>query len=274
MPPLRQILAVLALGASLASQTAVAAECPYPGKVVFAGLNWESGMFTTDLLRYVLEKGYGCETDALPGNTVTMENALRQNDIQVTGEQWAGRSPVWRAAEEAGEVFSVGETVKGATEGWWVPEYLVKGDPQRGIEAKAPELRSVADLPRYKALFRDPEEARQGAFLQLPDRLDLRDRQQPEAQGLQVAGQLHELPHRHRPGAGCGDQCGLPARRAGAFLLLVADSVDGPFQAGATGRAAVQREGLGHPVRSEEPRPHRFPLVAGEDHHWRFPRFP
>ncbi len=80
MPPLRQILAVLALGASLASQTAVAAECPYPGKVVFAGLNWESGMFTTDLLRYVLEKGYGCETDALPGNTVTMENALRQND--------------------------------------------------------------------------------------------------------------------------------------------------------------------------------------------------
>lgn len=154
MPPLRQILAVLALGASLASQTAVAAECPYPGKVVFAGLNWESGMFTTDLLRYVLEKGYGCETDALPGNTVTMENALRQNDIQVTGEQWAGRSPVWRAAEEAGEVFSVGETVKGATEGWWVPEYLVKGDPQRGIEAKAPELRSVADLPRYKALFR------------------------------------------------------------------------------------------------------------------------
>lgn len=164
MPPLRQILAVLALGASLASQTAVAAECPYPGKVVFAGLNWESGMFTTDLLRYVLEKGYGCETDALPGNTVTMENALRQNDIQVTGEQWAGRSPVWRAAEEAGEVFSVGETVKGATEGWWVPEYLVKGDPQRGIEAKAPELRSVADLPRYKALFRDPEEPAKGRF--------------------------------------------------------------------------------------------------------------
>ena len=64
--------------------------------MVFAGLNWESGMFTTDLLRYVLEKGYGCETDALPGNTVTMENALRQNDIQVTGEQWAGRSPVAR----------------------------------------------------------------------------------------------------------------------------------------------------------------------------------
>ncbi len=65
-------------------------------------------------------------------------------------------------------MFSVGETVKGATEGWWVPEYLVKGDPQRGIEAKAPELRSVADLPRYKALFRDPEEPAKGRFYNCP----------------------------------------------------------------------------------------------------------
>ncbi|MCB2777032.1 ABC transporter substrate-binding protein, partial [Listeria monocytogenes] len=56
----------------------------------------------------------------------------------------------------------------GATEGWWVPEYLVKGDPQRGIEAKAPELRSVADLPRDKALFREPEEPAKGRFYNCP----------------------------------------------------------------------------------------------------------
>lgn len=115
---------------------------------------------------------------------------------------------------------------------------------------KSTLLRHVAGLARCD---RDNGGSIDVLGRRLPDRLDLRDRQQPEAQGLQVAGQLHELPHRHRPGAGCGDQCGLPARRAGAFLLLVADSVDGPFQAGATGRAAVQREGLGHPVRPEEP---------------------
>ncbi|WP_205508360.1 glycine betaine ABC transporter substrate-binding protein, partial [Stenotrophomonas indicatrix] len=40
--------------------------------------------------------------------------------------------------------------------------------PQRGIEAKAPELRSVADLPRYKALFRDPEEPAKGRFYNCP----------------------------------------------------------------------------------------------------------
>jgi glycine betaine/proline transport system substrate-binding protein len=143
-------------------------KCPYGKPVVFAGPNWESGMFTTEVLRFLVEKGYGCKTDAIPGNTVTLESALAQNDIQVTGEQWAGRSPFWREAEKAGKVFAVGETVKGATEGWWVPEYLVKGDPSRGIEAKAPELKSVSDLPRYKDLFKDPESPGKGRFYNCP----------------------------------------------------------------------------------------------------------
>ncbi|TWI55608.1 glycine betaine/proline transport system substrate-binding protein [Pseudomonas duriflava] len=150
------------------SARAAEATCPYDKPVVFAGLNWESGMFTTELLRFLVEKGYGCKTDAIPGNTVMLENALAQNDIQVTGEQWAGRSPSWRAAEKAGKVFAVGETVKGATEGWWVPEYVVKGDPQNGVEAKAPGLKSVYDLPRYKALFKDPEVPGKGRFYNCP----------------------------------------------------------------------------------------------------------
>lgn len=167
MTPLRTLISLVVLATALVAPAA-RAECPYPKPVVFAGLNWESGMFLTEVLRYVLEKGYDCRTDALPGNSVTMENALAQNDIQVFAEQWAGRSPVWREAEEAGKVFAVGEPVKGASEGWWVPEYVVKGDPQRGIEPLAPELRKVSDLPRYKALFRDPEDRYKGRFYNCP----------------------------------------------------------------------------------------------------------
>jgi len=164
------LFASLLLSFALLPQVASAAPvtCPYSKLVVFAGLNWESGMFSTEVLRYVLEKGYGCRTDAVPGNTVTMENALRQNDIQVIAEQWAGRSTLWRKAEQAGEVFAVGETVKGADEGWWVPDYVIKGDPARGIEPMAPDLKSVADLPRYKELFRDPEEPGKGRFYNCP----------------------------------------------------------------------------------------------------------
>lgn len=168
---MRISLSILAIVTSLGMTHYTYADevkCPYDKPVIFAGLNWESGMFATEVLRFLVEKGYGCKTDAIPGNTVTMENALAQNDIQVTGEQWAGRSPFWREAEKAGKVFSVGETVKGATEGWWVPEYLVKGDSARGIEAKAPELRSVTDLSRYKDLFKDPESPDKGRFYNCP----------------------------------------------------------------------------------------------------------
>ncbi|NQD91507.1 ABC transporter substrate-binding protein [Pseudomonas sp. CrR25] len=161
----RCLIAALALCMNLSSSPVFAAPatCPYPQTVVFAGLNWESGMFATQVLRDLLEKGYGCRTDAVPGNTLTMENALKQNDVQVIAEQWAGRSELWRKAEEAGEVFAIGEPVQGATEGWWVPEYLVKG-----ADAPAAGLRSVADLPRYKALFRDPEEPAKGRFYNCP----------------------------------------------------------------------------------------------------------
>jgi len=160
--PRHSVLAAIALSLAL-SASVDAAECPYPKTVVLAALNWESGMFATEVLRYLLEQGYGCKTDAVPGNTLTMENALKQNDVQVIAEQWAGRSELWRKAEEAGEVFAIGEPVKGASEGWWVPEYLVKG-----ADAPAAGLRSVADLPRYKALFRDPEEPSKGRFYNCP----------------------------------------------------------------------------------------------------------
>jgi glycine betaine/proline transport system substrate-binding protein len=162
------VLAVISGTALTLQAHAADPECPYGKPVLFAGVNWESGMFTTEVLRFLVEKGYGCKTDAIPGNTVTLENALARNDIQVTGEQWAGRSPSWRAAEKAGKVFAIGETVKGATEGWWVPEYVVKGDAARGIEAKAPGLKSVNDLSRYKDLFKDPESPGKGRFYNCP----------------------------------------------------------------------------------------------------------
>ena len=62
----KSMLSVLCALGLLAAAAGAQAEgwCESGKAVKFAGLNWESGMFTTDLLRYVLEKGYGCETDA------------------------------------------------------------------------------------------------------------------------------------------------------------------------------------------------------------------
>ncbi|TDF86409.1 ABC transporter substrate-binding protein [Pseudomonas sp. H9] len=161
------LLAGLLLALSLAgnSNAAVAAE---RAPIHFGDITWESGALTTEILRLIVEKGYGYPTDTLPGSTVSMEVALARNDIQVIAEEWAGRSPAWVKAEQAGQVFAVGDTVKHADEGWYVPAYVIKGDPARDIKPLAPELRTVSDLKQYKAVFADPESPDKGRFLNSP----------------------------------------------------------------------------------------------------------
>ena len=166
MKTIKNLLGGSLLALGLLSQPVLADSKNTP--IHFGDITWESGSFITEVLRLITEKGYGVETDTLPGSTVSLEAALAKNDIQVIGEEWAGRSPVWLKAQAEGKVFGLGDIVKNASEGWWVPEYVVKGDPEKGIKAVAPDLKSVSDLARYKDVFRDQEDPSRGRFLNSP----------------------------------------------------------------------------------------------------------
>jgi glycine betaine/proline transport system substrate-binding protein len=52
-----------------------------------------------------------------------------------------------------GKVLDLGTTYPDAVQGWYVPTYVVEGDPERGIEPMAPDLKTVEDLKKYKDLF-------------------------------------------------------------------------------------------------------------------------
>ncbi len=149
----------------LIGQAAQAEWCGAGKAVIFAGLNWESGDFITALLRQMLERGYGCRTEAVPGNSITLEQAVADNDVQIFAEEWVGRGDVWKHAAEQGRVRAVGHPFTGAAEGWYVPDYVVKGEG-----APAPDLHDVSQLaePRMVALFRDPEQPEKGRFLNCP----------------------------------------------------------------------------------------------------------
>lgn len=137
--------------------------------VRFADQNWESASFTTHVLARILEDVFGCTTEIVPGTPAAAEVALAQGDLHVISELWTGRSSIMEEAIAAGRVRVVGDTLEGGAEqGWYVPEFVVKGDPDRGIEPVAPDLRTWEDLPRYKHLFRDPEEPDKGRFLNCP----------------------------------------------------------------------------------------------------------
>lgn len=161
---LRHFLCSLVLALGVAGATPASA-CEIDRPVVFAGLDWDSNAFHNALAGFILREGYGCKTDIIPGSTLPLLTGMARGDIDVTMEIWIDNITVpWNEAVAAGQVKSVGTNFPDAVQGWFVPRYLVEGDTARGIEAKAPDLRSVGDLPRYKSLFRDPEEPDKGRF--------------------------------------------------------------------------------------------------------------
>lgn len=149
--------AVAALGLAA---PASAATCDVDRPVVFAGLDWDSNAFHVAVAGFILEHGYGCATDRIPGSTIPLLNGMARGDIDITMEMWIPNvRDAWEQAVERGQVIAVGTAFPDATQEWYVPKYLVEGP-----DAPAPDLVSVFDLPDYKDLFADPEEPGKGRF--------------------------------------------------------------------------------------------------------------
>jgi len=152
--------ALLVLGASAGPAQAATTACEVGRPVRMAGLDWDSNRFHVAVAGYILKHGFGCESESLPGSTIPLLTGLARGDLDIVMEVWKGQlTEVWDKAERAGKVKLLGINFPDAVQGWFVPRYLVEGE-----NAPAKGLVYVTDLPRYKALFRDPEEPDKGRF--------------------------------------------------------------------------------------------------------------
>ncbi len=140
------------------------AACEVDRPVVFAGLDYDSARFHAAVAKFVVEKGYGCAVEEIPGTVIPLINGLARGDADIIMEIWtANPAEAWVEAEKAGQAVPLGTTFPDAVEGWFVPTTLVSGP-----NAAAPDLKSVSDLPEYKDLFADPEEPGKGRFYNCP----------------------------------------------------------------------------------------------------------
>ena len=156
------VIALIGANIGLAANTAnaQAPQCPLNRTIIFGGLDWESNSFHTEVARFILEKGYGCKTDTLPGATIPILGGVVRGDIDIVMEVLQNSAPeVWNKARAAGTVQEVGVNYPDSTQHWYVPRYLVEGE-----NAPAKDLKNVSDLAKYKDLFRDPEEPVKGRF--------------------------------------------------------------------------------------------------------------
>lgn len=163
---LKGAAALLLAGA--ASSSFAGAWCNAGKPVKLAGITWESGQFYSAVISEIIKSGYGCKVETVPGSTAATETALVTGDLQLWVEQW-NRTDVIKKGVESGKIKLIGDLLEGgAYEGFFVPDFVIRGDAKRGIKPMAPGLQSTADLPKYKNLFKDEEDPDKGRFLNCP----------------------------------------------------------------------------------------------------------
>ncbi|WP_407270559.1 ABC transporter substrate-binding protein [Radiobacillus sp. PE A8.2] len=137
--------------------------------ITLADAGWDSIRFHNSIAQFIIENGYGYDTEVKPGSTAATIQGLREGDINVYMEVWTDNvREVYEEATEAGDFETVSTNFNDNTQGLYVPAYVIEGDEERGIEPLAPDLRTVEDLKNYPEVFEDPEDPGKGRLINAP----------------------------------------------------------------------------------------------------------
>lgn len=156
-PPTLTRLATLC--ALVALPGLAAAAC---GKVTVASMNWQSAEVLAEIDQIILDKGYGCDVEMVPGDTMpTLTSMMEKGRPDVAPEAWvnAVRQPL-DAAVKAGKLHYAARALKdGGIEGWWIPQYVADANPG---------IKTIDDALKHPELFPAAEDKSKGAVHNCP----------------------------------------------------------------------------------------------------------
>ena len=130
------------------------------GKVVVASQNWASAELMAEVDKVILEKGYGCEVELIPGATMPTFTSMDEKGApDMNPEQWANAvyDPLNKAVDEGRLVIANKAPITGLGEGWWLTPGTIK---------KHPELKGMTavEILEHPEWFPDKEDPSKGAF--------------------------------------------------------------------------------------------------------------
>ena len=131
------------------------------GKITYANMNWASASLMANIDKIILEKGYGCEVELLPGDTMPSFTSMNEKgQPDVAPELWSNslRIPL-DAAKEEGRLIASNVFSQGGEEGWFIPEATLTANP---------ELKTWEDVIARPDLFPNPENPDRGALVGCP----------------------------------------------------------------------------------------------------------
>jgi len=183
----RLLLAALVIVAAVAAYTVLrsqqddASSC---GRVTVANMNWDSATLLAHVDKYILENGYGCTVELVPGDTQpTGTSMTEKGEPDIAPEQWTNSFKV--AIEQGvteGRLKVAGASLSdGGVEGFFVPKFLVD---------EYPEVATIDGVKAHPELFPHPEDADKGALYGCPAgwACEISSRHLFTALGLEEAG--------------------------------------------------------------------------------------
>ena len=130
--------------------------------VVFADAGWDSIQIHNAIAGYILEKGFGFTWSQVTGSSAITYEALKSGEIDVYMEVWTDNLAPYAKDKADGLFDEYGINYDDNAQGFYVPRYVIEGDAKRNIAASAPGLKTVADLKKYPAVFKDDEQPSKG----------------------------------------------------------------------------------------------------------------
>ena len=152
--------AIIALGLTSFSGVANAA-C---GKLVIAEQNWASAELMANVDKMILEIGYGCDVELVPGATMPTFTSMNDKGTpDMNPEQWANAvyTLMLKAVDEGRMIQGNKAPITGLGEGWWITPGTIKNHP----EIKGMTALEILEHPEW---FPSKEDPSKGAFVGCP----------------------------------------------------------------------------------------------------------
>ena len=153
------ISAAIVAGAAFGINGQANAAC---GEFQMSDMNWPSATLMANVDKIILEEGYGCKIELIPGATTATFATMNEKGMpNVAAELWTNAVSV--ELEKAMSEGRLHSAVKGPItelgEGWWVTPGTLK---------RHPEFKTVLDILERPDLFPDKEDPSKGAFIGCP----------------------------------------------------------------------------------------------------------
>ena len=128
--------------------------------------NWSSQLVQTRLGFRVLEE-MGADVSITPIEYLAGFPAMANSDNRVHMEVWdlTAKPQIEQYVQEEKSVIDLGPSGPTAEEGWYVPTYVIEGDPERGIEPACPDLPDWRALNKCAEVFGTAETGDKGRYL-------------------------------------------------------------------------------------------------------------